>query len=100
MSHLWYRLLLADIVNQFLKIKKYRCAPGERDPFLGLLDQQAVDEVSCRGARRRRPATVRGEPQRLLNDVAECGTVAVALERRGPVTTSTSQRRCRGPRRG
>jgi hypothetical protein len=74
--------------------------PGERDPLLGLLDQQAVDEVPCHGADHRRPATVGGEPQRLLDDVAERGTISAALERRGPVTTSTSQQHCRGPRRG
>jgi hypothetical protein len=80
--------------------KKHRGAPCERDPLLGLLDQQVVDEVQCHGAGRHRPATVGGESQRLLDDVAECGAVAAALERCGPVTASTSQQRCRGPRRG
>jgi hypothetical protein len=70
MSHLWHRLLPADTTNQFSKIKKRRDAPGERDPLLGLLDEQVVDEVPCRGAGRRRSA-VGGEPQRLLDDVAE-----------------------------
>jgi hypothetical protein len=100
MSHLWYRLLLVDTINQFLKIKKATGTPGERDPLLGLLDQHAVNEVPCRSTGRRQPATVRGEPQRLLDDVAERGAVAAALERRGPITASTSQRRYRGPRRG
>jgi hypothetical protein len=91
-----------SFINQFSKIKKCRGAPGECDPLLGLLDQQAVDEVLCCGAGHHRPTTVRGEPQRLLDDIAEHGVVAApaALERCGPVTTSTSQRRCRGPCRG
>jgi hypothetical protein len=84
-----------DIINHFFK--KRRGAPGERDPFLGLFDQQAIDEASCRGTGCRRPAIVGGELQRLLDDVAERGAVAAALEQRGPVTASTSQRRCRGP---
>jgi hypothetical protein len=100
MSHLWYWLLPADTINQFLKIKKRRGAPGECDLLLGLLDQQAVDEVPCRGAGCRRPVTVGGEPQRLLDDIAECGAVIATLERRGPVTMSTSQRSYRDPHRG
>jgi hypothetical protein len=62
MSYLWYGLLLVDTINPFLKIKKHRGTPGERDPFLGPLDQQAVDEVPCRSAGYRRPTTVGGEP--------------------------------------
>jgi hypothetical protein len=92
-------LLSADTINQFLKIKKCCGTPGERDPLLGLLDQQVVDEVPCHGAGRRRPATIGGELERLLDDIAERGAVAAALERHGPVTASTNQRRCRGPHR-
>jgi hypothetical protein len=91
MSHLWYRLLPADTINQILKIKKCHGAPSERDPLLRLLDHQTIDEVPCHGTGRRWPTIVGGEPQRLLDDVAERGAVAAALEWHGPVTASTSQ---------
>jgi hypothetical protein len=51
-----------------------------------LLDEQAVDEVPHGGVGGCRPAAAgRGEPQRLLDDVAERGTVIDALEGCGPV---------------
>ncbi|BAS92948.1 Os05g0237501, partial [Oryza sativa Japonica Group] len=56
-------------------------APGEGDPLVGLLDEQAADEVTRDGA----GAAVGGEAERLLDDVAERGAVAGALERGGAV---------------
>jgi hypothetical protein len=64
-----------------------RGAPGEGDPLLWVLDEQAADEVPGDGADRRGPgrAVGRGEAQRLLDDVAQRGAVAGALEGRGAV---------------
>uniref|UniRef100_J3KY12 Uncharacterized protein n=1 Tax=Oryza brachyantha TaxID=4533 RepID=J3KY12_ORYBR len=60
-------------------------APPRRDPLVGVLHQEAADEVPRDAARRRRePAGVR-EPERLLDDVAERGAVGGPLERRHAV---------------
>jgi hypothetical protein len=85
MTHLWYRLLPADNHKSIFENKKKCCGtPGESDPLLGLLDEQVVDEVPCRGAGRCQPAAVRGEPQRLLDDVAEPSRRRGAGGRRPP----------------
>ena len=63
-----------------------RGASGEGDPLLWVLDEQAADEVPGDGADRRAPGrAVGGEAQRLLDDVAQRGAVAGALEGRGAV---------------
>ncbi|BAS71200.1 Os01g0233850 [Oryza sativa Japonica Group] len=62
-------------------------APPRRDPLAGVLHQEAPDEVPRDAARRRRrrERAAVGEPERLLDDVAERGAVAAPLEWRHAV---------------